>query len=131
MEFHVIKIFLSINIRSLGLVVAPRIRFLQSQVNRAKQKDEQEEEDEIAAKVDKKMKKKLKLKNKMKEAAEKKDETLNFSEITRPDDDDDDEENDNTLFTVKRVYNAEQNSQPLPEEVCNNFTKFFNFFQIK
>jgi len=96
----------------LGLVVAPRIRFLQKSQKRQQQKEEEEEDDEEQSqsesqesdneddeklkqlKANKFTKKKLLLMKKNK------DEPLNFNEIN------DTQVEDNDLFTVRRVYNA-------------------------
>ena len=89
--------------QSLGLVIAPRIRFMQQKPQKQKEETSESDEDENGKEMTRKEKKaKNKKKNlELKRLAKEKD-NLDFNPFGEKKD----FEDDDTLFTVKRVFNA-------------------------
>jgi ATP-dependent RNA helicase DDX10/DBP4 len=93
--------------QSLGLIIAPRIRFMQQKTQKPKeetsesdQSDEDQSDEKEMSKKEKKAKNKKKLLE-LKRIAKEKD-NLDFNPFGEKRDGEDDD----TLFTVKRVFNA-------------------------
>ena len=95
--------------QSLGLIIAPRIRFMQQKTQKPKEEtsesdqDEDESDEKEMSKKEKKAKNKTKLLE-LKRIAKEKD-NLDFNPFGEKRDGEDDD----TLFTVKRVFNASLN----------------------